>query len=100
MTKPRSLTQIWTCTSGFSEKPPPGVGLHFLPRATLIFCVNVVPAPRYGPAVARPGTRVAGGYKHTVTLSLLSLKIVCEEPVAHGFGSALRLADVRADELG
>eukprot|EP00966_Prymnesium_polylepis_P175130 4052429-Prymnesium_polylepis.1 len=26
------------------------VGLHFLPRTTLVFCVDVVPAPRYRPA--------------------------------------------------
>ena len=40
----------------FAESPLLGVGQHFLPRATLIFCVDVVPAPRYSPAVARLGS--------------------------------------------
>ena len=35
-------------------------GATFLPRGTVIYCVDVVPAPRYTPATARPGS---GGLK-------------------------------------
>ena len=45
--------------SSHKKTPLLRVGLHFLPRTTLIFCVNVVPAPRYRQAWPH---RVAGGY--------------------------------------
>ena len=47
------------------------VGLHFLPRATLIFCVDVVPPPRY----VRPWPHeVAGGYNSTRRLALVAAR--------------------------
>ena len=58
-TCPRKLREVRAFVDSI-ESPLLRVGLHFLPRATLIFCVDVVPAPRYGPAVARRGS---GGLK-------------------------------------
>ena len=44
----------------YVESPLLRVGLHFLPRATLIVCVNVVPAPRYRLAGSSPGSGGGG----------------------------------------
>ena len=67
-TKPTDRFLIRGCISGFGKKPPPEGGSTLPPRATLIFCVDVVPAPRY----VRPlPHEVAGGNNAHIHVSML-----------------------------